>query len=51
MKKQGSVLRTYTCGLGIDNVPAVTVHGSNGTTNYYELKDLANTVLALANSL
>jgi len=46
----GSLLRTYTYGLGIDNILAMTIHGSGGTTNYYYLKDLANTVLALANS-
>ena len=28
----------------------MTIHGSSGTTNYYYLKDLSNTVLALANS-
>ena len=46
----GSLLRTYTYGPGIDNILSMTIHGSSGTTNYYYLKDLANTVLALANS-
>ena len=41
---------TSTHGTGIDNIPAMAIHGSSGTTNYYYLKDLANTVLALANS-
>jgi RHS repeat-associated protein len=46
----GSLLRTYTYGPGVDNILSMTIHGSSGTTNYYYLKDLANTVLALANS-
>ena len=41
---------TSTHGTGIDNIPAMAIHGSSGTTNYYYLKDLSNTVLALANS-
>lgn len=41
---------TSTYATRIENIPAMKVHGSNGTTNYYYLKDLANTVLALANS-
>jgi RHS repeat-associated protein len=39
-----------TYGPGVDDILAMTIHGSGGTTNYYYLKDLANTVLALANS-
>jgi RHS repeat-associated protein len=46
----GNLLRTYTYGPGVDDILAMTIHGSGGTTNYYYLKDLANTVLALANS-
>ena len=41
---------TSTHGTGIDNILGMTIHGSSGTTNYYYLKDLSNTVLALANS-
>ncbi len=41
---------TSTHGTGIDNIPAMTIHGSSGATNSYSLKDLSNTVLALANS-
>ncbi len=41
---------TSSYGSEIENIPATTIHGSGGTTNYYYLKDLANTVLALANS-
>ena len=36
---------TSTYAARIDNVPAMKVHGSNGTANHYYLKDLANTVL------
>jgi RHS repeat-associated protein len=46
----GNLLRTYTYGPGVDDILAMTIHGSSGTTNYYYLKDLSNTVLALANS-
>ena len=41
---------TSTYAARIENIPAMKVHGSNGTTNCYYLKDLANTALALANS-
>ena len=34
----------------IENIPPMTIFGTGGTMNYYYLKDLANTVLALANS-
>ena len=50
MDGAGNVVRTYTYGPGVDDILAMTIHGSSGTTNYYYLKDLANTVLALANS-
>jgi RHS repeat-associated protein len=46
----GNLLRTYTYGPGMDDILSMTIHGSSGTTNYYYLKDLSNTVLALANS-
>jgi RHS repeat-associated protein len=39
-----------TYGPGVDDILAMTIYGSGGMTNYYYLKDLANTVLALANS-
>ncbi|MGI6347008.1 MAG: RHS repeat-associated core domain-containing protein [Limisphaerales bacterium] len=45
-----NVALTSTYGPGMDDILSMTIHGSSGTTNYYYLKDLANTVLALANS-
>jgi RHS repeat-associated protein len=50
MDGAGNVVRTYTYGPGMDDILSMTIHGSSGTTNYYYLKDLSNTVLALANS-
>ena len=42
----GNVLRTYTWGLGIDNLLSMTTYGSE-TNVYYALKDHLNTVHAL----
>lgn len=45
----GAKVRSYVWGPGIDNLLAMTVHGST-TNTYYALKDHLNSVLALVNA-
>jgi len=44
----GTVLRSYTWGPGIDNLLAITVHGSTETNTYLAITDHLGTVHALA---
>jgi len=44
----GTLLRTYAWGTGIDNLLSVTIHSKSSTNTYYALKDHQNSVLGLA---
>ena len=43
----GDLIASYTWGIGIDNLLAVTVYEGSLTNNYYALKDHLNSVHAL----
>jgi RHS repeat-associated protein len=48
----GSLLKSYTYGLGIDNILTMTIYGGTGSTPsvYYYLKDHLGSVQAIADS-
>ena len=46
----GTPLRSYTWGLGIDNLLAVTVYSTGVTNTYYAVKDHLGSVQALVNA-
>ena len=46
----GKPLRSYTWGLGIDNLLAVTVYGIGATNSYYAVKDHLGSVHALVDA-
>jgi len=43
----GNILRSYTWGLGIDNLLAITVYSAGATNSYYAVKDHLGSVHAL----
>ncbi len=49
LSTNGTLMRTYTWGPGIDNVLSMTVHGSV-TNTYYALKDQQNSVMSLVDA-
>ncbi len=46
----GNILRSYTWGLGIDNLLAITVYSAAGTNSYYAVKDHLGSVQALVDA-
>jgi RHS repeat-associated protein len=46
----GKLLRSYTWGLGIDNLLAMTVHNSSATNTFYAIKDHLGSVQSLVDS-
>lgn len=48
--EDGDLLKSYTCGPGIDNLLAVTCHEDGVTMTYYALTDIQGTVYGFADA-